>query len=192
MRIDEKFDLDKLFFTSDTHFFHKSVLEHNHRPFKDLEDHDNGMINNWNSVVPVDGNIFMGGDFAFTGDINRIQNLINKLNGNIWWILGNHDYTNKLDRKIISDMVGGRQMDTATVLLKNDDNQRLFISHYPHYAWPREAIHIHGHLHSGPLSTASEKIPFHPLRLDVGVDNSNYKPISYQEIKDIINKQKEL
>jgi len=192
MRIDEKFDLDKLFFTSDCHFFHKNVLEHNNRPFKDLEDHDNGMIDNWNSVVPEDGNIFMAGDFAFTGDVNRIQKLIDRLNGKIWWILGNHDAKNKLDRKVISDMVDGRQMDVATVLLKNDDNQRLFISHYPHLYWPRDTWHLHGHIHSGPNSTSSDKAPFHALRYDIGCDNNFYKPISYQEVKDIINKQKEL
>jgi len=45
----------------------------------------------------------------------------------------------------------GRQMDVAMILLRNDDNQRIFVSHYPHYAWPREAIHLHGHLHTGPL-----------------------------------------
>lgn len=186
MRIDEKFDLDKLFFTSDLHFFHKQVLVHNNRPFKDLLDHDNGMIDNWNSVVPKDGNIFMAGDFAFTGSIDVIQNLINRLNGKIWWILGNHDWVNKLDRKIISDMVDGRQMDVATVLLKNDNNQRLFISHYPHLAWPREAIMLHGHIHSGPLSTASEKIPFHPMRMDIGCDAWEYKPVSYWTIKNVV------
>lgn len=192
MRIDEKFDLDKLFFTSDLHFHHKSVLEHNRRPFKNLEDHDNGMIDNWNSVVPEDGNVFMAGDFAFTGSVDKIQDLINKLNGRIWWVRGNHDQQNRLDRPAFVDMVGGRQMDVATVLLRNDNNQRLFISHYPHFAWPREAIHLYGHVHSGPFSTASDKVPFHAMRVDIGCDAHNYKPISYQEVKDIINKQKEL
>jgi calcineurin-like phosphoesterase family protein len=192
MRIDFKDDLNKLFFTSDTHFFHKQVLVHNNRPFKDLEDHDNGMIDNWNSVVPEDGNIFMAGDFAFTGDIGKIRDLIDRLNGKIWWIMGNHDFSNKLDRSIIAQMVDGRQMDTATVLLKEDNNQRLFISHYPHMAWPRDCFHLFGHLHGGPNSSATEKIPFHPLRYEIGVDNNSYKPISYQQVKDIINKQKEL
>ena len=192
MRIDEKFDLDKLFFSSDEHFFHDGIRNMCHRPFDSNEHQTESLIENWNNVVPTNGNVFMLGDFAMTGRIESIQGLINRLNGKIWWILGNHDYQNKLDRKIISDMVDGRQMDVANIILKHDNNQRIFCSHYPQLYWPREAIMAHGHIHSGPNSTSSEKAPFHPLRIDVGVDAHNYKPISYQEVKDIINKQKEL
>jgi len=192
MRIDEKFDLDKLFFTSDSHFFHDNIIKYCNRPFSNAIEMNEALISNWNSVVPEDGNVFMAGDFIHTGKIESVQNIVDKLNGRIWWILGNHCYQSRHDRKVVSDIVQGRQMDAATVLIKNDNDQRLFISHYPHLYWPRDTWHLHGHIHSGPNSTSSEKAPFHPLRLDVGVDNCEYKPISYQQVKDIINKQKEL
>lgn len=47
----------------------------------------------------------------------------------------------------------------------------------------------HGHVHSGKLSTSREVCKFNPLRYDIGVDNNNFKPISYEEIKIIITKQ---
>jgi calcineurin-like phosphoesterase family protein len=192
MRIDEKFDLDKLFFSSDEHFFHDNIIKYCNRPFSNAIEMNEALISNWNNIVPEDGNVFVAGDFIHTGKIETVKNIIDRLNGKIWWILGNHCYQSKHDRKIISDMVDGRQMDVATVLIKNDNDQRLFISHYPHLYWPRDTWHLHGHIHSGPNSTSSEKAPFHVARYDIGCDNNQYKPISYQEVKDIINKQKEL
>ena len=90
MKIDEKFDLDKLFFTSDTHFFHANILTYCSRPFCDVADQTQQLISNWNSVVPEDGNVFMLGDFVHTGDISSVRNIIDRLNGKIWWIMGNH------------------------------------------------------------------------------------------------------
>ena len=55
--------------------------------------------------------------------------------------------------------------------------------------WTRGAVHVHGHIHSGPLSSSSEVADFNPLRYDIGVDNNNLKPISYNNLKGIITKQ---
>ena len=192
MKIDEKFDLDKLFFTSDTHFFHANILTYCSRPFCDVADQTQQLISNWNSIVPKDGNVFMLGDFVHTGDISSVRNIIDRLNGKIWWILGNHCLQNRHDRQIIKDIVDGRQYDVVTLLLKNDNNTRIFMSHYPHLYWPRGCYHIHGHIHSGPNSTSSEKAPFHSMRFDVGCDNNSYTPVSYHQLMEIFNKQKEL
>jgi len=82
MRIKENYNIDKLFFTSDTHFRHKNAIELCNRPFKDLEEMDNTLIENWNSVVPEDGITFHLGDFAFTGKIDTIGEIVSKLIGN--------------------------------------------------------------------------------------------------------------
>ena len=66
---------------------------------------------------------------------------------------------------------------------------KFHINHYPCEFWTRGAVHLHGHIHSGKNSTSSEVLSFKPLRYDIGVDNNNYKPISYDEIKVIITKQ---
>ena len=100
---------------------------------------------------------------------------------------------NKLDREIIKNIFksyGGDTMDIASILIRNDNNQNLICCHYPMLFWPTGSWMLHGHIHSGPNSKNSEKAPFHALRYDVGCDNNFYKPISYIELMNIIEKQK--
>ena len=77
-----------------------------------------------------------------------------------------------------------------TTLVRKDNDQQILSCHYPLLFWPQRMIMAHGHIHSGPNSISSEIAPFHPMRIDVGVDNSNYYPISYIQLKGIIEKQK--
>ena len=41
-----KFPESGVFFTSDTHFGHKNILNFCHRPFDSIEEHDQALINN--------------------------------------------------------------------------------------------------------------------------------------------------
>jgi len=51
---------------------------------------DKALIDNWNKVVPKDGIVFHGGDFAMTARIDYIRDIVSRLNGKIYLILGNH------------------------------------------------------------------------------------------------------
>ena len=193
MRIHYNGDLDKLFFTSDTHFFHENVINFCNRPFESNEQQTIELIKRWNEVVPKDGIVFHSGDLAWTGDIGRILSLVKSLNGTIYLISGNHDYQNKLDREVIKNIFrsyNGDFMDIANLLVVKDNNQQMTICHYPMLYWPNNAIMLHGHVHSGPKSTARDIVPFHPMRYDIGVDNNNYYPISYKNLMNIITEQR--
>jgi calcineurin-like phosphoesterase family protein len=52
---------------------------------------------------------------------------------------------------------------------------------------------LFGHVHSGPNSQDGLDFPrlemLFPTQYDVGVDNNNFAPVSFYEIKDIINKR---
>ncbi len=192
MKISENIK-DKLFFTSDTHFFHKNIIEFASRPFETLEEMHNVLVDNWNSVVPKDGTVYHLGDFALGGNFESHTRLRKRLNGEIVLLLGNHCYQNKLDRtryldlfKIITDVI------SLKVKLSDGEYLKLFMSHYPHLYWQRGFYHLHGHIHSGPNSTASEvEIP-HRLRYDIGVDNNNYYPVSFDGIVEIFNNRKDI
>ena len=58
---------EKTYNTSDTHFGHANIIRLCNRPFKDVEEMNEKLIENWNKVVPEDGTVFHLGEFAFGG-----------------------------------------------------------------------------------------------------------------------------
>lgn len=88
-----KFDGSRVFFTSDTHFNHTNIIRFCNRPFKDVAHMNETIIANWNSVVGPDDIIFHLGDFCLGGSAEWI-NVLNRLNGKIYLIAGNHDIKN--------------------------------------------------------------------------------------------------
>lgn len=88
-----KFDGNRLFFTSDTHFNHTNILQYCNRPFKTIDQMNETIITNWNRVVGPDDVIFHLGDFCL-GGAEEWNKILNRLNGRIYLVLGNHDLKN--------------------------------------------------------------------------------------------------
>ena len=83
--------MSKIFFTSDLHFGHKNILKFTKpRPFATIEEHDQAIINNWNSVVNRDDTVYVLGDIAMNMDPDVLENHLECLNGHKRLILGNH------------------------------------------------------------------------------------------------------
>ena len=192
MILNYKFNKNRLFFTSDTHFYHKNMIYFANRPYENVEHMNEMLITNWNAVVkPVD-DIIIAGDFMWSKNLNDLENILSQLNGNKFLILGNHDYHFDLYKPKAISLFNGNVYDSLQFTVQDEEleNDPLFyITHYPCEFWSPRAIHLHGHVHSGPKSTANEVPTFKPLRYDIGVDNNNYTPVSYQEIIRIITKQ---
>lgn len=192
MKLEHKIDKEQLYFISDTHFYHENIIDYCNRPFKNVEEMNHTLITNWNQVIQSDSIVIIGGDFIFSGSIEKIKTLLDNLKGIKILVFGNHDYQNKLDREIIKNFfnITADALDFQVFDEELEDKMMKFhITHYPNEFWTRGAIHLHGHIHSGPFSTSSEKTMFKPMRYDIGVDNNDFKPISYKQIKTIITKQ---
>lgn len=188
-----KFPEFGVFFTSDTHFGHKAILDFCHRPFKDIEEHDQALINNWNSVVSPEDTVFHLGDFCF-GGYPKWKEIREQLNGHIILIKGNHDEKNMNASAIqLFDYVSYQMR----ILI---DSQTVYLNHFPYLCFAHQdpahykdyIIQCYGHVHSGPLSTATdmERLKYcFPTQYDVGVDNNNYTPVSWKEVQEKINQQ---
>lgn len=188
-----KFPESGVFFTSDTHFGHKHILDFCHRPFSCIEEHDEALIANWNSVVGPDDTVFHLGDFGF-GGFPFWKNICEQLNGHIILIIGNHDWNNMT--------AGARQLfdeciSQARILI---NEQTIYLNHFPFLCFDHQnpktskqlSIQLHGHVHSGPLSegTDIERLKYcFPTQYDVGVDNNDYRPISWKQVKEKIDSQ---
>ena len=186
----------KIWFTSDTHFGHNNIIHFCKRPFSSIEEMDTTLIENWNQKVSPDDIVFHLGDFAFATN-GRWKELLNILNGKKYLILGNHDI-----KRWPGDSIMSLFEDVSLKKLVKIDNKFIYLDHYPYlcyagtYNTPETSvIQLFGHIHSGPKQTIgkdNDRLQYlFPYQYDVGVDNNNYAPISYDEVLDKLNLTKE-
>lgn len=181
---------ERLFFTSDTHFGHRNIIKYCQRPFSCIEEMDDALIANWNRVVGKDDIIFHLGDFAMGGSAEWSR-LLQKLNGKIYLILGNHDL--KTIGAGFSRLEG-----VAMQMLINVKGQIIYLNHYPFLCYGgayRNTWQLYGHVHTCHANRGLD-VPrlkmLMPMQYDVGVDNNNYRPVSFEQVKKIIRNQIEL
>ena len=200
MKFKYRIPADRWYFTSDLHLFHNNIVEICNRRCINLNSSiklydditDQMLIDNWNSKVPEDGYVVIAGDFMLTSNQDKIRDILDKLNGTKILVLGNHCQQNGFERKNVIDLFDSHVYDSLDLTVYDeelDEKVRFYIQHYPCIHWTRGAYHLHGHIHSKNGSQDHGKVPFHPMRYDIGVDNNYYMPVSYQELKLIFAKQ---
>ena len=182
-----------IFFTSDTHFWHENIIKFCNRPFSSIEEMNDTIINNWNSVVKENDIVFHLGDFCFCGS-DKFKELIETLNGRIYLILGNHDW------KTIKQWHATKFEGVYQQMSIKIDGRKIYLNHFPflcyagtYYRLEDAVWQLFGHVHSSGknkngLDNQRLSMLF-PTQYDVGVDNNNYIPISFEEVKNIIEAQ---
>lgn len=194
-KVDFKYDDgSKIFMTSDTHWNHSNILKFCDRPFKDVEEMNQKLIENWNKKVPHDGLVFHLGDFAWGGGYEGWKKIREQLNGDIILIEGNHD------RKNLTTTAREELFKFVTwQMLIEIEGRKVLLNHFPFlcyagtYREPKKLVYsLYGHCHSGP-NKKGQDIPrlvnCFPTQYDVGVDNNNYEPISWYEVNEKIQTQ---
>ena len=78
------------YYVADLHFGHYNIIKHDGRPYANVEEMDNDLINKWNSVVTDKDEVYIIGDFAFR-NCKSVKTYADKLKGKKILILGNHD-----------------------------------------------------------------------------------------------------
>ena len=172
--------MSKVFFISDTHFNHKNIIEYCNRPFKDVEEMNQTIIDNWNRVVKKSDIVLFLGDFALGRDVESMYDRYSKeLNGTIYFLRGNHDRSKSSVRKYFTTI---DMMSTFSYKGYN-----FILSHQPLYNGqiPEGFINIHGHIHD---KTLSESCYLQTRHVNVSADAINFTPISLDEIIKNINK----
>ena len=169
-----------IYFTADSHFRHagngpnRGVIAYCNRPWSSIEEHDEALIENWNKTVSKKDEVYHLGDFSF-GKNKDVRKLRFRLNGKIHLILGNHDYRNKVNR------LENTFSSIHELITIKHERQIIVLCHYALRVWDRSRYNtwqLYGHSH-GNLSSVGKQ-------LDVGVDSHNYRPISFEEVKEIM------
>ena len=186
-----KFNAEHTFFTSDTHFNHANIIRFCNRPFKDVEQMNEVMIANWNNVIGKDDTVFHLGDFCLGGSAEWTK-ILDRLNGKIYLIMGNHDLKN-IRQGFIS-----RFEHVAMQMRIEIGKKRIYLCHYPFLcfegSYKDDVWQLFGHVHTRRSNSgidAGRLQYLYPTQYDVGVDNNNFTPVSFGQVKRIIDKQVE-
>lgn len=166
--------------TSDCHFGHKNVIKYENRKYTNVEEMDLDLINRWNSKVGIKDEIYILGDFTLSNNKSYAIDILKRLNGRKYLILGNHD--NISQKKEV--MVYFEWVKKYFELDYKDNHFVMF--HFPILSWNRKyhgAIHLYGHIHGNKLTEyqiVNEIVMKNSY--NVSVEVNNYEPISLDEI----------
>jgi calcineurin-like phosphoesterase family protein len=129
---------------------------------------DNTLIKNHNKIVGIGDTTIHVGDFTLSKNATQF---IKQLNGNHIFIEGSHD---KWLKGLLKKQIGEITL----------QSQHIVCCHYAMLVWPRSHYGswlLFGHSH-GNLNMYTKGKCY-----DVGVDNNNFYPVSFDQIKEIMS-----
>ncbi|HUQ64022.1 MAG TPA: hypothetical protein VM121_09725 [Acidimicrobiales bacterium] len=178
-------------FTADLHLGHKNIIRYCARPFRDVDEMNQALINRWNAVVDDADTVWVLGDVAL-GRIDYTLSLIGQLAGRKLLVAGNHDRCwaghgrrsggwteryvgagfDEVHQGEVALDVGATSVRACHFPYRGDSqDQDRYLEHRPvdTGGWL-----LHGHVH--------ERWQQHERMINVGVDVWEYAPVSNETI----------
>jgi calcineurin-like phosphoesterase family protein len=158
----------KSWVTSDHHFLHNNILNICKRPFQTVDEMNEKLIENWNSVVKNGDIVYYLGDFAIekhnmANALVSLTEILSKLKGKKILVKGNHD-------ELYLDLYRDHFHNMIDYFELMINKKRIVMCHYPFEEWRdkyKNSIHLHGHSHGNSSKVEN--------RYDVGVDTNNFQ-----------------
>lgn len=173
--------MTRVFFTADEHYRHRNIAEYCGRPWKSTAQMEQKLIFEHNRVVGKEDEVFHLGDFAFVSrqDSMRVKSIVEKLNGTHHLILGNHD-----EIKPFTYVKCGFES-VHTAFWFEVDEYSFVLAHDPSiytvFQNDHETVVLVGHIHN----LFQHMLPERRI-INVGVDVWDYKPVSLEEILELL------
>ena len=185
----------KVWIISDTHYGHTNICRgiskwrlpdgsipiDQTRDFETMDEMNDAIINNINSVVGQDDVLIHLGDWSFGGfeNIKKFRDRI--VCKEIHLILGNHDHHIENNREGCQELFAS--VNHYTKLMYKYET--IVLMHYPIDSWDglnKGHIHLHGHCH-----LPQQKVFGKGRRMDVGIDgNMFFSPYSLDNVIKIV------
>jgi calcineurin-like phosphoesterase family protein len=198
-----------IYLISDLHIFHTNIIRYSNRPYESVEEMNEALVNNWNSVVKPNDEVYCLGDFSMAA--RPVETFTPRLLGKKYLVPGNHDFAHSYHKKS-----------------RNKENQKKWIDFYERHGWivlPEQTtldieglgtfnlchhpysddnssgsagyedkyakwrpfddgrILLCGHIHNSWLTKRSSK---GTLMVNVGVDMNDFTPVSTEKLANII------
>lgn len=180
-----------LFFTADQHYNHRNIIQYCSRPFHDLVEMNEALVQRHNAVVSKDDTVVHLGDIAWDG-----PGWVRRLNGKHFLVPGNHDTCHPCHKRYAREVrwyckEGLTVLDVQFVQELGLGFPPVLLCHFPFYgdmhaseerykafrptALPLPArLLLHGHVH-----TAWKR---RGICINVGVDVWDYAPVSVDQL----------
>lgn len=172
------------YYIGDTHFGHANIIRMNHRPFANVEEMNQTLIQNWNAVVREEDDIYIVGDLFYKGG-DPVPTL-KKLKGKKHLIIGNHDGS------LLKNPVARRFfVEIEDILTIWEEKQMIVLFHYPMAEWNgffRDSILLYGHIHNNTGNDTYQIMKNRKNAYNVGADILGYTP---QRLENVIKFNKE-
>lgn len=161
-------------FTADFHLGHKNIIKYCNRPFKTVYEMDDYILDLLEKMTNPNDVLYFLGDLTFKKELaelffKRFDYL------EIHFIIGNHDSTNVIKE--------ARNYCASISQIKDIkiESQPITLCHYAMRVWNKS------HFNSWQLYAHSHgRLEPNGKQYDVGVDNNQYIPRSFGEIKEIM------
>ena len=157
------------FFIADPHFGHAGIVRFTSkatgqplRPWDTTEEMDEEMVKRWNATVGPLDKVYVLGDFVIN---RRCLPIAGRLNGQKTLVGGNHDTMRAEEyARYFKDQKGAVEY------------KGWILTHVPVHPGQlgRWSANVHGHLHSKTVG--------HPRYLCVSAEQTDYRPLPYEEV----------
>lgn len=149
----------RVFIISDPHFGHRNIAIK--RGFNSVEEHDEHIVEKWNSVITKNDTVWVLGDITME---KANYAILDRLKGYKKVILGNHDRPQHIPEmlKHVNSVCGARQL------------KGFMLTHIPIHVTEigRFRANIHGHVHSKSIddpryiNVCCEVVDYTPVLID--------------------------
>ena len=166
-----------IYFWSDLHIGHNKPFIYQDRGFKDIDGHDQYIIDTWRTNINPSDEIYILGDLSWRRG-EETNKILETLPGQKYLIHGNHDYHN--DTKHYQ-----HHFKWTKDYYELKHNKQVFIlCHYPIESWNKKfhgSIHLHGHIHNSEITQDI------PNRINIGVDKFK-EPVSIDAVLSLLRR----
>lgn len=186
---------EMIYFSSDWHLDHEKIIKLTNRPFKDLIEMNNTILERYKDDVKP------GDTFYFLGDLGwshaTIEGFfINYHNPKVpfHWVIGNHDkkyiahFKQRVLPRVKNVFLHEGLLDVE--VMHKEEKYVMTLCHYPMITWNRShfgAWQLYGHHHtdySGEFKYLRENAKCMGKQVNVSCDLWNYYPVSIDQVID--------
>lgn len=176
-----------IYVTSDLHFCHDKEWIYQPRGFANVHEMNRAIVDNWNSAVDMDDDVYLLGDVMLNDNAEGLR-LLKLLKGRIHIMVGNHDTDTRIEAyKQCWNVV---EVEYAKIIKYGGCN--FYLSHYPtltNYLGKRKLAHtiisLCGHVHTNDRFADWGDFPVYHCE----VNAHNCTPVSIEQIIEDVKKK---